>query len=273
MRVCMLAYAFYESDMRILRYATSLVERGDTVDVIALRREGTPAFEVLQGVNVYRVQFRKRDEQGWPAYLYRMTRFLFISAFLLAKRQITNPYDIIHVHSVPDFLVFAAIIPKVLGAHIVLDIHDILPEFFASKFGASQDNLLKFKLLIFAERLSVRFSDHVIVANDLWQERLIRRSARAGQCTAIINYPDPKIFRQSTDNGGAGDKFIVMYPGTLNEHQGLDIAIHAMAQIRQDAPDVEFHIYGEGSAKDSLIALTQELAARTYRIVSRLSAV
>ena len=35
-RVCMLAYSFYESDNRIMRYARALVERGDEVDVIAL---------------------------------------------------------------------------------------------------------------------------------------------------------------------------------------------------------------------------------------------
>ena len=48
----------------------------------------------------------------------------------------------IHVHSVPDFLVFAALVPKLLGARIILDIHDILPEFYASKFGASKDSRL-----------------------------------------------------------------------------------------------------------------------------------
>ena len=35
-KVCMLAYSFYESDNRIMRYARALVERGDEVDVIAL---------------------------------------------------------------------------------------------------------------------------------------------------------------------------------------------------------------------------------------------
>lgn len=258
MRVCMLGYAFYESDMRILRYATALGSRGDTVDVIALRREGAPAFEVLQGVNVYRIQYRKRDEHGWPSYLYRMTRFLILSTFLLARKHLADPYDAVHVHSVPDFLVFAAIVPKLLGARIILDIHDILPELFAGKFSASKDSL-KFKLLLLAERLSARFADHVIVANDLWQKRLLQRSARSGQCTAIINYPDPQIFQPRRDTTPPRDRFIIVYPGTLNEHQGLDIAIRAIEQIKDQVPNVEFHIYGEGPARESLMALAQEL--------------
>lgn len=259
MRVCMLAYAFYESDMRILRYASALASRGDSVDVIALRRKGAPTFEVLQGVNVYRIQSRERNEQGWPSYLYRMTRFLFLSAFVLARKHIADPYDIIHVHSVPDFLVFAAIVPKLLGARVILDIHDILPEFFASKFAAGKDSA-KFKLLLLAERLSVRFSDHVIVANDLWQERLLKRSAHTEQCTAIINYPDPLVFQPVKERASAtSDTFVVMYPGTLNEHQGLDIAIRAVAMVRDQVPGLQFHIYGEGSAKPALLELTKEL--------------
>ena len=40
MRICMLTYSFYESDNRVLRYATTLAQRGDSVDVLALRRIG-----------------------------------------------------------------------------------------------------------------------------------------------------------------------------------------------------------------------------------------
>src|SRR5579859_1037128 len=80
MRVCMLAYAFYESDTRILQYATALAQRADTVDVIALRRDGSsPAFEVLNGVNVYRIQSHTVNERGLFAYTTRIMRFFFHS--------------------------------------------------------------------------------------------------------------------------------------------------------------------------------------------------
>jgi len=49
----MLAYSFYEADARIKQYATALVERGDSVDVIALRQPGQPSRSVLNGVNVF----------------------------------------------------------------------------------------------------------------------------------------------------------------------------------------------------------------------------
>jgi glycosyltransferase involved in cell wall biosynthesis len=258
MRVCMLAYSFYESDMRILRYTKTLAERGDVVDVIALRREGAPTFEVMGGVNVYRVQTRQRNERHWFDYLIRVTRFMFVSAFVLSRKHLSKPYDVIHVHSVPDFLVFSTLLAKASGAKVILDIHDILPEFFASKFGASKQSL-KFKLLLLAEYLSVRFSDHVIIANDLWYERLVKRSAKADRCTAIVNYPDCEIFHPRKQPSADRGTFRITYPGTLNAHQGLDVAIHAVAKIKDEMPDLEFHIYGEGPAKTALVDLSAQL--------------
>jgi glycosyltransferase involved in cell wall biosynthesis len=258
MRVCMLAYSFYESDMRILRYAKSLSARGDVVDVIALAREGSPNIEVLNGVNIFRIQTRKRNEQNLFDYFYRVMRFMVVSMFVLSKKHISRPYDIIHVHSVPDCLVFAALVPKFLGAKIILDIHDILPEFFASKFGTNKRSL-KYKMLLLTEYVSVKFSDHVIIANDLWYERLVARSARADRCTTIINYPDADIFRPRTRSARTDDRFRLTYPGTLNVHQGLDIAIRAVAKIRDQMPNLEFHIYGEGPSKADLVNLSSDL--------------
>jgi glycosyltransferase involved in cell wall biosynthesis/peptidoglycan/xylan/chitin deacetylase (PgdA/CDA1 family) len=257
MHVCVLTYSFYESDTRVLQYVRALVERGDTVDVIALRKAGAPVAEVLDGINVYRIQSRKVNEQNRLTYLARIVRFVLVSACVLGSRHFSKPYSVVHVHSVPDFLVFAAALPKLLGAGVVLDIHDILPEFYASKFGLSAESRL-FKMLVLVEKLSIRFADHVIIANDLWRERLLTRSATAEKCTAITNYPDPEVFypgrRRRTD-----ERFVIVYPGTLNHHQGLDIAIRAIALVTAEIQGVEFHIYGDGPAKESLIGLTRDL--------------
>ena len=40
LRICHVAYTFYENDNRVIRYAEARAERGDDVDVIALRRPG-----------------------------------------------------------------------------------------------------------------------------------------------------------------------------------------------------------------------------------------
>ncbi len=259
-RVCMLAYTFYECDNRVMRYAQTLQRRGYHIDVIAARRVGQGLSEVIGGVNVFRIQERIVNEKARSTYLLRQLCFFFKAMAFITRNHLTNRYDIIHVHSVPDFLVFAAWVTKLTGSKIILDIHDLLPEFYASKFKTSQGSLA-FRFLKAIERISAAFADHVIVANDIWLKTLVSRSARATKCTAILNFPDTSIFfrrgRTRVDR-----KFIIIYPGTLNHHQGVDIAIRAFARIKSRAPNAEFHIYGSGPLKSVLANMIDELNLR-----------
>jgi glycosyltransferase involved in cell wall biosynthesis len=50
-----------------------------------------------------------------------------------------------------------------------------------------------------------------------------------------------------------------MYPGTINWHQGLDIAVKAFDKIAGKYPDLEFHIYGDGPSKNEIDNLIQSL--------------
>jgi glycosyltransferase involved in cell wall biosynthesis len=257
MRIGMVAYTFYEEDNRVRRYAETLAQRGDRVDVIALRRQGRLPRDVMNGVNVYRLQRRTVNEKGKFTYLVKLFLFFVRSMFFLTREHLRDRYDVIHVHSVPDFEVFAALIPKLMGAKIILDIHDIVPEFYVSKFNSSQDSIT-FRLLVHIERLSIAFSDHVIAANDIWRDRLVERSVKAEKCTTMLNFPDTSLFhRQGRQR--ADDKFIMLYPGTLNYHQGIDIAVRAFSRVRQKAPQAEFHIFGEGDQLVILKSLIAEL--------------
>jgi len=258
MNVCMIAYTFYENDNRVMRYADTLAARGDHVDIIALRKSKEERGEVVNGVNVIKVQTRIHDEKGQLDYLLRLLTFFVRSSWVLWWRHRRIKYDLIHVHSVPDFLVFTAFLPRLTGAKVILDIHDILPELYASKFGVTRDALI-FKVMLLIERLSARAADHVIIANDLWRNRIIARSVAADKCTVIMNYPDRNIFRRSSRTRGDDGRFIILYPGTLNWHQGLDIAIHAMARIKDRLPETELHIYGVGPERKRLAELIKEL--------------
>ncbi len=257
LKVCMLVYSFYESDNRVIRYAETLAKRGDRVDVIALRRDGQPYTEILNGVRVFRVQSRVKNEKRAFDYLARLTRFFFRSAVVVSKLHLKNRYDLVHVHSVPDFEVFAALLPKCTGAKVILDIHDIVPEFYASKFKGGSNSAL-FKLLVLIEKMSIAFSDHVIISNHLWRETLVERSVSPEKCTVVLNYPDPDIF-YTRRKKSHGNRTILVYPGTLNWHQGLDVAVRAFDLIKNRVPLAELHIYGEGQSREFLAGLIDEL--------------
>ena len=257
MRICCIAYTFYESDTRVRMYAEALAQRGDHVEVMALKEDSQVRYRLLKGVHVYGIQTRRPNERGKADYLYRLIEFLIRSAFLLTKRSIRNPYNVVHIHSVPDFEVFAAFFAKMMGAKVILDIHDILPEFYSSKFNVDPKSIA-FRILLWLEKASTAFADHVIVANHLWKQKLIQRSTRENKCTAILNYPDASIFFRR-GNLRLNRRFLIVYPGTLNNHQGVDIAIRSFARICDQVPHVEFHIYGAGGMKEYLVELTRKL--------------
>jgi glycosyltransferase involved in cell wall biosynthesis len=258
-RICMIAHSIYETDNRVIRYANALAERGDEVDVLALKRDKSAGnVETIGKVCVHRLQLRSRkDQHGRGAYLLPLLRFWFLSSAWLTWKHIRRRYDAIHVHNVPDFLVFAAWLPRLTGAKIILDIHDMVPEFYASKFHVTHD-ATGVKMLEKVERASAGFAHHVIISNHLWHKIFISRSAHEGKCSVYINRVDSKLFypRDRKRNDG---KLIVMFPGGLQWHQGLDIAIRAFSKISGRLPQAEFHIYGDGNMKEELVALAKEL--------------
>lgn len=258
-KICMLGYTFYESDNRVRRYAETLAKRGDQIDVIALSgTHSQKAMEQIKGVTVYRVQHRRYDEVNKWVFAWRLMRFLLTSSACLTWLHRRNRYDVIHIHNMPDFLVFAAWYPKLAGAKLILDIHDIVPELFSNKFETSLKGGYVSVLKVI-EKLSAAFVNHVIISNHLWREKLVQRSVPEANCSVFVNHVDSDIFfprsKVRQDN-----RFIVLFPGSLHWHQGVDIALKAFVRVKQRMPNAEFHVYGGGGDQQAdLAALAQQL--------------
>ena len=259
-KVCMLTYSFYTNDARVRRYAESLAKRGDHVDIIALRSSNEEEYEKLNGVHVYRIQERARDEQGKFDYIFRILKFFIKSNYHLTKQHIKAQYDLIHIHSVPDFEVFAAILPKLTGAKLVLDIHDPVPDFYVAKFGKRNKHV--YNTLLFIEKLSSKFVHHVITVTDYWMSKIAERSKIAeNKISVTLNLPDIKMFNcvNMKESRKTNENFIVLYPGTINKHCGLDVAIRAINIVKHEIPEIKFEIYGNGPEITNLKNLIKQL--------------
>lgn len=257
MHVCMLVYSFYESDYRVRRYAEVLAQQGHAVDVICLRKPKESNFTTDSGVRLIRIQRRSINEHSKLSYLFKLLSFLVKSFVVLSLIHARRRYHLIHVHNPPDFLVFSTLIPKLTGAKIILDIHDILPEFYASKFNRGMASL-GCRSLLLIEKLSAKWADRVILANHIWYSRYVSRSAEPVKCTVIINYPNTRLFsnRQSVS---PRDGFRFIYPGSLNWHQGLDVAVRAFSSLSQKEERCRLEIFGDGPGRRGLVDLIAKL--------------
>jgi glycosyltransferase involved in cell wall biosynthesis len=256
----MVAYTFYERDNRVMRYAETLAKRGDQVDVMSLHLRGLQDAGIRNGVRVLHIQERTVNERNQIAYLIRVSLFFLRAMIRVSINHIRKPYQLVHVHSVPDFLVFTAWFPRLMGAKIILDIHDLLPEFYADKFHCGKESGI-FKVMVWIEKVSCAFAHHVILPNHIWLKRVQSRSVTPSKSTVVLNYPDPSIFyrrgRSRHDN-----RFMMIYPGSLGTHQGLDVAIRALAKVKDVIPQADFHIYGTGKAMEDLVKLANEFGMR-----------
>jgi glycosyltransferase involved in cell wall biosynthesis len=252
-KICMVAYTNYLSDARPRREAESLVRRGDQVDFIALGEKNRPELETVHGVRVFRVRQLRYRGGGGLSYGLAYLRFLCSATLKLVRLFRGERYDIVYVHTMPDLLVLVGLIPKLFGARIVLNIHDMMPELYMSKFGISEKHLL-IRMLALQEQLSIRLADKVICVHDPHRDVLCRRGAPLEKITVLPNVPDPRIFGSDSSAPRTGDAFRIVYHGTIARRLGLDLGVRAFAQAAEACPGAQFEIFGDGDAGEELEA-------------------
>jgi len=260
-RVAMLLHGSYPLDERVKREAEALVERGYLVDVICLLEHAAEEpHSVVNGVGVFRVSVERTRSDSKRRYVLDYGMSAIALGARLASLNANHRYDLVQVHTLPDFLVFSALPAKLTRARVVLDIHDLMPELYLSKFSLPGEGGAV-RALRLEERVSTTFADHIITASEAFEERLIQRGVPAKKITVVLNSADPSVFPSpsSLRLPGQGPRFTVFWHGTMVDRYGVDLALRACALARERIPNLRFVIYGWGERVDALMALAAEL--------------
>ena len=262
----MVVHKNYYLDTRVRRYVESLLGRGFKVDVICPSENFEKPPTALKGLRVYIIPFHHydRDRIG-HAFEYGLS--LFSYCIYLSYLHIKKQYQVIHIHNMPDFLAFAALIPKALGVPLILDIHDPMPEVYESKYG-EQASKLMYRAIVLQERLSCMLADAVITANPMFKQNLAARGTPAEKITVINNYPDRKVFSRSSYNHvrkARRETFSLIYSGTIAPRYGLETAIRALPLLVTRIPHISLVILGPETAhKDQLKQLVEKQGLTSY---------
>ncbi len=246
-RAAVLLYSYYPADPRPRRAAEALVASGMEVDLICLREnEAEPKKETIAGVKISRLPLRKQ-RRSKLTYLRKYTAFLLACFGILAIRSFRRRYDLVHVHNMPDVLVFSALIPRLLGARIILDLHDPMPELMLSIYHLPPTHRLV-RLLRKLEQASVAFAHLILTPNRAFRDLFMTRGCPPEKIQIIMNSPQEEIFdatKFSSSGSSNGERpFKLMYHGLIAERHGLDTALHSAALLRDRIPNLEFHIFG-----------------------------
>ena len=260
-RICMVVNEYYPKDFRVRREAEALTSGGHAVQVIALRKPEESWRERVGGVDVVRAPLRRHRGSALPVYLVEYAIFFTFAFWMLAYLHLRRRFDIVHVHSPPDFLVFAALIPRWFGARVILDIHDRVPELYAERFSRRPGII---RALVSIEGASSRFADRVITVTQRYAERLIRPGVPPEKIEIILNSADERLFPQPTrpierDAAELKSRDIrLFHHGTLMKRYGVDVLVEAVYRVLSIYPRVRLDVLGDGDLMPSLKKLVRE---------------
>lgn len=258
--ICLVVQGVYDIDPRVRRKAEALVAAGYSVDVLALRASDGQKSYVVNGVNVQTASLGKK-RGSLSRYAFEYFAFFLWACFRLTANTFRKRYAVIDVNTLPDFLIFAGVFARWMGAKLVLDMHEITPEFYMSKYGVAEDSWLV-RALGFIEKVSFNFADRVVTINEPIRDLLVGRGLPRAKSTVVMNAVDE--FRFGANSSGSAlpvdrpDKFVMVYHGTLTSLYGLDIAIEAFALVHQQMPEAQIWILGSGPEHGRLARLAQE---------------
>jgi len=236
-------------------YYRSMVtaELGYEIDLLTY---GQGSDVEIEGVNLLRgpaLNWLGAVKTGPSAAKLVHDGFMFLRFIWLLLR---NKYDVVHAHEEAVF--FAGLMKALFRYQLVYDMHSSLPEQL-DNFGYSRSQLLK-RCFEFLEVKSLKAADaiiticpalrdqvatlapwamdkHELIENSIYDDVVLTQRAQSGVPTTATT--DARAL--------AGDKTAIVYAGTLEPYQGIDILLQGSATLARSRTDFELIIAG-GSA-------------------------
>jgi glycosyltransferase involved in cell wall biosynthesis len=252
--VCLIRHREY-GELALRREAEALRDAGYDVHVIALGEEGKARRTDEDGVQVHRAPLRR--QRGTAArYVADYGAFFLIAAVMVTWLHLRHRFRVVQVNTMPDFLVFCTIGPKLAGARIIAFMKEPTPELGAMRFGAGRVSGVLRRI----EQAAIAYSDLTLTVTEQLRQTYIERGADPDKIQVVLNGPGADVF-PVTDAPEPGDAatFTLLCHGAIEDRYGHDVVVRAVAKASERVPGLRFRITGEGSEIERIKALAEEL--------------
>lgn len=258
-RICVIRQGAFPGDPRLKREVDALVMAGHEVDIICRAQPDESLTERSGPVTVRRLPV-KRCAGGGLCYLVSYMTFFLIAAAVVGVLHVRRRYHLVQVNTVPDALVFAAVVPRLLGARVLLDLHECMPEFFATKFKTGPEHPVV-RVIARLEQASIRFADYAITCTEQMRQAFVMRGADEARIGVVHNGSDEVAFNPERYpwTGRDRNRFVLISHGSIDERYGLDTIIRAVGLLKGEIPGLRLDIYGDGPDREDLRSLTERL--------------
>jgi glycosyltransferase involved in cell wall biosynthesis len=249
-------------DRRVWLECQSLTAAGYQVAVVCPKGPGDPAFEVVDGVEIYK--YKPFSAAGGKASFVAEYAYSFAATLALTiKVARRGRLDVIQTCNPPDiFWPIGRLFRLIQGTRFTFDHHDLCPEVYECRFPRRSP--LIYKALRLLERATVRAADHVISTNESYRSTVIDRDgADPERVTVVRTGPDPSRLNavDPVPDLRRGRKHLVAYIGVMGPQDGVDYVLRAADIVvnQMDRDDIAFTLIGSGDCFDQLVALRSDL--------------
>jgi len=249
--VIVLLHAYYLDDTRVKRHCEWLASNEKHVSVICLNKGGESAREHVNGVDIVRAPVARSKLKSKIFYLIEYFLFFLYCFFKSAVVSFRKKPSLIIVNNMPNALVFTAIVPKLFGVPILLDVHDLMPE-LADIVFEKKATILK-KILFIEEKLSFLFASHLMTVSFPVKRLLNKRS----KYDFFVVHNSPYQLPQKRKEEGSTHK--IVFHGNIHERYGLQRIIEPLSNIRKNNTDFSLEIHGKGPYVETLEKLIAPL--------------
>jgi glycosyltransferase involved in cell wall biosynthesis len=246
-------------DLRIWNEASSLQQGGYEVTVLCPKSKTCrKGYEVIDGIHVYRHPMLNEGTTTL-GYLLEYLRALFWEFLYAWRIYLRRGFHVIQGCNPPD-TIFLNVLPfKLLGVKYIFDHHDAAPELYLAKYPRKGT---VYKIQLWLERLTFRFSDVVMSTNGTYREIAITRGGLDPEDVFIVrNGPDLRRVKPVPPNPALkyGKPYLIGYVGKMSVQEGMDILLEVALRLKTlGHQDIHFTCVGSGPALAGLRKMVED---------------
>jgi glycosyltransferase involved in cell wall biosynthesis len=259
MKICILRHAQFPDCARVRKEVLALLGAGHQVDVLCLAGKGRPAFDRFREARIFRIPVRHKRGTV-PRYLFEYGASFLAMSIAVSCLFLKNRYQVVQVNTMPDFLVFAAWLPKLLGAKVVLDLHEPTPELWQTKRGLERPGLMG-NLQARLEQCAIRFADRPMTVTQALRRRYAERGADISRMIVVPNVCSEEFAPAEQPPPRPDDgTFRLITHGLIEHRYGHEVVLRAVRQLAPTMPELRFDIVGDGEYAETVSVLIRDLA-------------
>ncbi|WP_228444589.1 glycosyltransferase family 4 protein [Macrococcoides canis] len=212
----------------------------------------------IDGVKIVRLPLRPRKKGTKNLFLNYLSYAMKASKY---TRKLEDNFDAIFVYQLsPVFMAIPAIVlKKRINKPIILYCLDLWPESLVS--GGIKKNSIIYNIIKLISKKIYKSIDKIEISSKSFEKYFKQTLKINGDYIFNPQYAvDENSEYINTDINFPKDKINISFTGNIGEMQGLEVAIKAMKNVDDK---VVLHIIGDGSKKETLESLANELKIKS----------